>query len=103
MKRRAGEPLLGRLTPRQRFELSLLDNMALEDQDITRREEWMAAQLLTTGKMTCQSPDHPPVIVDLQRNPAHTVVLSGGLAWGQTGVDPLGNLQDWASMVQSNK
>jgi hypothetical protein len=101
-RRLVGERLLGSLTLKQRMDRAVLDNLAQEDMDITRREEWQALQLLRTGAMVCQSVDHPPVTVDLQRNPAHTVVLTGSLAWGQSGVDALGNLQDWASLVQRN-
>jgi hypothetical protein len=101
-KRRAGEQLLGSLSAQQRFEMSLMDNLFLEDEEITRREEWMASQLLLTGAMTCQSNDHPPIVVDLQRNSLHTITLSGAARWGQTGVDPLQNLRTWAKTVQAN-
>lgn len=102
MKRRVGEQLLGNMTPEQRFNLALFDNMQIEDDAITRREEWMAAQLLLTGTMTCSSEDHPPVVIDLNRNSAHTVALTGSLAWGQTGVDPYQNVRSWAKLVQRN-
>lgn len=102
MKRRAGEMLLGNLSPRQRFDLALMDNMRIEDDEVTRREEWMAAQLLLTGAMTCEGPEHPAVVVDLQRPTAHTAALTGALRWGQAGVDPYQNLRSWAKMVQRN-
>lgn len=102
LKRRVGEQLLGTMTPMQRFNLALFDNMVLEDDQITRREEWMASQLLLTGAMTCQGDDHPPVLVDLNRNPNHTVALTGALRWGQTGVDPYQNVRTWAKTVQRN-
>ena len=101
-KRLFGERLLGSLSLKQRMDRAVLDNLQQEDWDITRREEWMAMQLLRTGAMVCQSVDHPPVTVDLGRNPAHTVALTGSLQWGQPGVDALGNLQDWAALVQMN-
>jgi hypothetical protein len=102
MKRRVGEQLLGNLTPMQRFNLAMADNMLVEDDAITRREEWMAAQLLMTGAMTCQGDDHPPVVVDLNRNAAHTVALTGAATWGSTGVDPYQNLRSFAKVVQRN-
>lgn len=102
LKRRVGEQLLGNMTPTQRFELALYDNMLIEDDEITRTEEWMAAQLLLNGSMTCQGEDHPPVLVDLNRNAAHTVALTGALRWNQTGVDPYQNMRTWAKTVQRN-
>ena len=100
-KRRAGEMLLGDLTLRERFELALVDNMKMEDDEITRREEWMAAQLLMTGSMICQGPDHPAVLINLNRPAGNSITLTGALTWGSPGVDPLENLQDWAAYVQS--
>jgi hypothetical protein len=102
MKRRAGERLLGEMTPEMRFGLALADNLLLEDDEISRREEWMATQLLLSGSMICQSEDHPAVVVDLGRNPAHTITLTGSLRWGQTGVDPLQNVRSWAKTTQGN-
>ncbi|RVU13158.1 major capsid protein [Methylobacterium oryzihabitans] len=102
LKRVAGERLLGDLSPKQRFDLALLDNMLIEDDEITRFEEWMASQILRTGAVSCKSDNHPEVYVDLQRNPLHTTALTGALRWGQTGVDPLQNLRSWATTVQNN-
>lgn len=102
MTRRPGEQILGSMSPRDRFEAAMLDNMQQEDDSIARREEWMATQLMLTGAMTAVSPEHPPVVVDLQRNTGHTVSLTGSLRWGQTGVDALQNLRTWATTVQVN-
>lgn len=102
LKRRAGETLLGNLANIDRFELALLDNLFQEDEEITRREEWMAAQLLLTGAMTCVGPEHPAVVIDLQRNAGHTVALTGAARWGQTGIDALASLRSWAKTVQRN-
>ena len=102
LKRRAGETLLGEMSAASRFDLAVLDNLAMEDEEITRREEWMAAQLLLTGAMVCAGPDHPPVTIDLGRPAGHTVALTGAARWGQTGVDPFQVLRGWASTVQAN-
>ncbi len=103
IKRRVGERLLGEMTPQQRFQLAIMDNMYLQDDSITRREEWMAANLMINGTVTLASPDHPPIIVSLNRLATHTFSIAGGsLAWGQPGVDPLRNMQDWAAMVQAD-
>ena len=101
-KRRAGERLLGELTPQERFDRALLDNLLIEDDEITRMEEYMAAQLLLTGSLTLSSADHPAVIIDIDRPSSHTVTLTGSLRWGQTGVDPLQNLRSWAKITQAD-
>jgi len=100
LKRRVGERLLGSMSLTERFQLAIMDNLYLEDDAITRREEWMATNLLINGTLTLQSPDHPPLLIDLQRDASLTVALTSSLCWGQTGIDPLSNMQDWAANVQ---
>jgi hypothetical protein len=101
IKRRQGERLLGEMTVQQRFQLAIMDNMFVEDESITRLEEWMASTLLLNGTMLLQSPDFPPLQINLNRPAGNTIVLSGAATWGSTGVDPLGNMQDWAETVQA--
>jgi hypothetical protein len=100
-KRLAGERLLGELSPEARFQMAIMDNMLVEDDEITRTEEWMAAQLLLSGKMTCVGPDFPAMLIDLGRNSANTVALTGSATWGSANIDPLQNMRSWASSVQA--
>lgn len=50
-KRLAGEPVTGALSPQVRAAVELGKDLGIQDRMITRREEWMVAQLLFTG--TC--------------------------------------------------
>jgi hypothetical protein len=103
LKRRPGERLLGEYSPEERRDLIIMDTLQIQDDQITRREEYMACQLLQSGTLTLSDPETGTRTgVDLQRNGAHTVTLSGGTAWGATGVDALDNLRTWASLVQKN-
>ena len=100
LKRLRGERLLGSMTPEQRYAMAILDNMMLEDDSITRREIWMAMQLLLTGAVTCVGEDYPSQTLDMSRDPSLTIALTGSLQWGQTGVDPLQNIRAWSTQVQ---
>lgn len=102
MKRRAGERLTGELTPMQRFDAATVDNLQIEEDQITRREEWMASQLLRTGSVTVSGEDYPAQVVDLGRNAAHTKALTGGSRWGETGISPYASLKAWAVEVAKN-
>jgi hypothetical protein len=101
LKRRPGEALLGSMSMEQRRDAIVLDTLQIEDDQITRREEYMATQLMLTGAVTVVGEDFPSQTVDMARPANNTIVLSGGTAWGATGVDPLTNLQTWAAQVQS--
>lgn len=102
LKRRAGERLTGEMTPMARLEAALVENLQLQDDQITRREEWMASQLLRTGSMTLSGEDYPEMTVDLGRNAAHTITLSGGARWGESGVSPYKTIRTWAATVHKN-
>ncbi len=103
LKRRPGEVLLGNMSPAERRDATILDTLRIQDDQIARREEWMVAQILQTGKVTLVDPEVGTAnIIDFQRPAAHTVPLTGAARWGQSGVDPLDNMRTWAATVQKN-
>ncbi|UDL95501.1 major capsid protein [Lichenihabitans sp. PAMC28606] len=91
----------GGLSPRDRMDRLRVRLLQEQDDQITRREEWMAAQLLLTGTMNVVAEDHPPMNVDLGRPTANTIVLTGQTTWGSTGVSPYQMIQDQAASIAS--
>lgn len=101
LRRMPGENLTGTLSAAERRDRIILDTLQIQDDQITRREEYMAVQALTTGTITVSAEDYPAQLVDFQRPTGNTVVLTGGATWGSTGVDALSNLQTWSALVQN--
>lgn len=99
LKRAPGERVGGSLSPLQRLELLVARTVIDHSEMIDRRMEVMAAEAMRTGKITVSGQDYPTVVVDFGRAAGHTVVLTGGNRWGQSGIKPLANLQDWALTV----
>lgn len=99
LKRRAGERIGGEQSNLDRARANLA--VALEDQlaTLTRRLEVMAAEVLRTGKATIKGDGYDSVVVDFGRAANQTVTLGSGSQWGDTGVRPLENLEDWALTV----
>jgi len=99
LKRRAGERIGGETSNMDRARANVA--VALEDQleMLTRRLEVMAAEVLRTGKSTITGEGYPSVVVDFGRAVGHTVTLGAGSKWGDAGVKPLNNLEDWALTV----
>jgi hypothetical protein len=99
LKRRAGERIGGDLSNMDRARANLA--VALEDQlgMLTRRLEVMAAEVLRSGKATITGEGFPGVVVDFGRAVGHTITLGAGSKWGDAGVKPLNNLEDWALTV----
>lgn len=66
---------------------------------IARREEWMAAQGLTTGKVDVVG-DGVNYQIDFGMDPDHIVTLSGTDLWSdETNSDPLGDIADWSVLI----
>jgi hypothetical protein len=101
LKRRAGEPLGGDLTPEERFNAIALDILDGQRKKILRTKEWMAAQMLVNGKVTLTGEGYAePIVLDFNRDATLDVALTGGDRWGEAGVSVLDDLEDWAINVQ---
>lgn len=101
LKRALGEAIGGTLSPQQRQQLLLAQE--LEDQMwmLQRRFEVMACEALRTGKQTITGDGYPTVVVDFGRKATLTKALTvgGGTAWGEAGVSPVDDIEDWCQEV----
>ncbi len=100
LKRRIGETIGGSLSPMDRREYALNRSLNLQLDNLTRREEVMAAQALCTGRVMVTGDQYPTQIVDFKRAAEHTITLSGSNQWGEAQVNPLDQLEEWASRIQ---
>lgn len=102
IRRRASENLLApnSLSPQARYNAIIGDILRVHRETIDRREEWMAAQAIITGKLSMSGPDYPTRVVDFGRDASHTVVLGAGSRWGDSGVDAMGDIQTWIDRVR---
>nr|DAH78738.1 MAG TPA: major capsid protein [Caudoviricetes sp.] len=99
-KRVAGETIGGSLSPSQRYERALATTLTDQLDNLTRREEVMAAEILRTGKVVVSGDGYPAQTVDFGRDSELTKALSGSATWESSGVNPLDNLEDWAITIQ---
>ncbi|MCG5240089.1 major capsid protein [Azospirillum doebereinerae] len=99
--RRAGERYGGDLSPAERRQAAITEILLDHRNQVLRRKEFMAGELLRTGMVTIEGEDYPRVVVDFGRDPTLTAALTGGNRWGQTGVDPIKTLEDKAALTQA--
>jgi hypothetical protein len=99
IKTMPGESLQGSMSPQQRIDRIRTQMLQEQDDMITRREEWMASELLRTGTLTVTAEDHPPMTINLGRPSGHTIALTTTARWGETDVSPYQNLRTWAGTV----
>lgn len=91
--RRPGEALAGELTPQQRWDATVAQNMMTERELCERRFDWMAAQAVAYASVTVEGEDYPSQFVDFGRDPSLTDVLTGTARWGESAADPLGDIR----------
>jgi len=98
-KRSIGERIGGELSPAQRQQALLAGDLADQLEMLSRRQEVMAVEALRTGKVTVVGEEYPAVVVDFGRHADLTKVLANAARWGETGVDPLEDVNTWSMLV----
>lgn len=102
LKRRPGERIAGEMSPQERMDRILVQELQDQDDQIARREELMAIEVLRTGQLVVESAQFPKMTVDFARPAGNTVALTGGDRWGESGISPLANIRTWAQTVHDN-
>ncbi len=102
LKRSAGETIGGNKTPQNRLEANIKVELADQQGMLLRRQETMASEFLRTGSITVDGDGYESVVVNFGRNAAHTVTLAGAARWGQAGIVPMENIEDWSKIMLQN-
>lgn len=99
MARVIGEQAGGVLSPAQREQVIMAKVLDDHVGRIARRMELMAIDALIDGIVTVTGEGYNSVAVNFGRNAALTKALSGGSRWGQAGISPVSDLDDWCALV----
>ena len=89
----------GERTPQEREAANLAFEMQEQINMITRRQEWMAATALANGSVTIVGDSYPQATIAFGRDASLSLALTGAARWGQPGVSPAQNLDDWSAAV----
>lgn len=98
-KRVIGERIGGELSPAQRMQVQLAADLKDQVEMLMRRQEVMAVEALVTGGITVKGDEYPETHVDFGRHADLKGTLTAGARWGETGVDPLDDVQEWSLLV----
>lgn len=99
LNRSIGQNHFERKTPQQRAAEEMGRDMALLQNRIIRRKEWMAAQQLLTGKIPIVGQGYNTEI-DMSMKPEHKVVLTGNDLWSDADSDPIKDIEAWALQIR---
>jgi hypothetical protein len=100
VKRVMGERIGGGdLTPEQRMQALVVMDLQDQIEMIERRMEWMAAQVMNAGAVTITGDQYPTAVVNFGRHADLTKTLTTTARWGESGVKPLDDMQDWSDLM----
>ncbi len=92
------------LNPMQRMTQLVVRIGAKHREALARRIEKMASDSIRFGQMTLVDEQYPEgEIIDFERDPSHTVVLTGPNAWGLPTSTPIANINSWAKIMTKAK
>jgi len=100
-ERSPGSAIYGGDTPGQRAAAKLTTEIQNGEKMIHRREEWMAAQGLTTGTITVSGKGVEQVI-DFGMAADHKVTLLTTDRWSDAGSNPIGDIKTWARQISDD-
>lgn len=104
-RRMAGETIgTGQdMNPAQRREVALKRDLVRLSNMLTRREEFQAAEALRDGTATVVSEladgTKETKVINYGRDASLQITKAAGTRWGDAGVEPLSDLEDWAQGV----
>lgn len=99
LERLPGEDMYSGKTPADRAAEKLIEEYNQLNDMTTRREEWMAAQVLTTGQLKVKGKGVDEVI---DFGLTNKITLTSTKKWGASDADIWGNLKDWKQQVSRN-
>ena len=91
------------MSPQQRYAAIVADILRQHRRAIERRWEWLAAEATLNGTVTLEDDNYPKTVVDFQRDAGHTVTLTSGNRWGDSGVSIMGLLESWKKTMRRAK
>jgi hypothetical protein len=97
--RLAGEAIGGDLTPAQRWNAAVAENLREERDAIQRLWNWMAAMAIIHGEVTVAGEDYPTQVVTFGRDAGLTNILTLTARWGEVDGDPLGDIKDMRTLA----
>lgn len=104
VRRMIGERIGGEFPQEVREEMNLEFELNDQIDMLTRRLEWMAAQVLLTGTLTVSGEGFPTTVIDFGRDGSLTIALTGGAQWTAANItagtaNPTGNIETWQTQI----
>lgn len=101
LKKQVGQHIYAPVSPESRAAAKLGEDLAMLDDMIARREEWMALQALQNGEVVIDG-DGDSRTIEFDFDADHLEALTGTDAWSHADSDPIADLLEWRLLVLKN-
>ncbi|EEE48009.2 major capsid protein [Roseibium alexandrii] len=101
LSRTPGESWGGDLTPAQRLDILLAQDIVQHKESLNNRIEWMAAQTLLNGGYTIVGEEYPETAIDFMMPSALNIAMAGAATWDQTTSSPIRDIEQMALTVRT--
>lgn len=102
VKRLPGEKYAGVKSPKERQNAAVMQNLDIEEQSLSMREEWMAAQMVLNGSYMVEGENIPePYEVSAGRRAENNIKLISAERWSQLDVDThdvISDIEEYAEL-----
>lgn len=104
IRRMIGERIGGEMSGSERELANIEFEMTDQIDILTRRLEWMAAQVLLNGTVTITGEGFPTVVIDFGRDSTLSISLSAGVQWTPANIasgaaSPTTNVEAWQRQI----
>lgn len=103
LRRMIGEQIGGNMTPQNREQAVIARELQDQTDMLQRRFEVMASEALREGQVTVSGEGYDTVVVDFGRDANLEITLTSTDRWGESGINPHEDLEDWALLVQQTE
>lgn len=100
LSRLPGEPWGGNLSPMERWNRLMAEDIALHGDMLDNRLEWMASSILQSGTLVVSGDDYPTQTVDFALSSNLQVALAGTATWDQATSRPLADIEKMSLLVR---
>lgn len=100
LSRMPGEAWGGSLSPTERLNRLMSEDLNQHSLQLENRLEWMATQTIFNGGYTVSGPNYPAQQVDFGMDANLNVALAGAATWDQATSSPLQDIEDMAREVR---
>jgi len=88
------------LSPQERMDRLMAQQLAEHDEMLSNRIEWMAAKAILDGKYTVTGDGYPTTVVDFDHPAVLNVALAGAATWNNNTSSPIDDLENLAVSIR---